>query len=167
MHTEVITQFEIVSSELLSLLTSLNQEELNDKPLNAGWSAAQIGEHLLKSYAVVETLNGKVKPLGRRADEKVAEVKSLFLDFDIKMQSPKNIEPSKGMIDRKVLLRALRRRINDLIAVARYKDLKLVCTDFIIPEYGEFTRLEWMWFSVFHTKRHIHQLNKIIPKIAA
>ena len=170
MQHEVITQFEIVSSELLSLLTPLKQDQLNKKPFDGSWSAGQIGEHLSKSYGVVETLNGKVRAIEknsiRRADQKVASVKSLFLNFDIKMSSPKAILPSKKTIDRKVLLRGLRNRISELITVAKYKDLMVVCSDYSIPEYGEFTRLEWMWFNVFHTKRHIHQLEQIIKKIA-
>ncbi|MGO3653762.1 MAG: hypothetical protein ACTJFN_05275, partial [Sphingobacterium sp.] len=41
-------------------------------------------------------------------------------------------------------------------------DLSLTCIDFSIPEYGEFTRFEWIWFNIYHTQRHMLQLESMI-----
>ena len=40
-------------------------------------------------------------------------------------------------------------------------DLSATCTAFELPESGEFTRSEWVWFAIYHIKRHTHQLKNI------
>ena len=47
------------------------------------------------------------------------------------------------------------------------KTLKMseICSAFSFPLYGELTRLGFMWFIVYHTQRHIHQLKNIAQKL--
>lgn len=165
MNQELYIQFKNATQELLDIISSLTEEELNTFSEKGGWTVAQIGEHLLKSYAVVETLNGTVVPTERPIDQKVEEMRTLFLNFDIKMNSPEAIIPSKGFIVEARLLKGLERRIEELNEVIQNKDLSMTCTDFEIPEYGPFTRLEWIHFNLYHTQRHVHQMKRIIGKI--
>lgn len=167
METEqkLFSQFNRVSDELLQLLSSLSGEDLNTAPFEKGWSAGQVGEHLYNSYAVVETLNGSVKKTERPPGEKVKEIETLFLDFTIKMESPEAILLREDYIEKEWLLASLKERIDQLKAVIKHKDLTETCLDFIIPEYGEFTRLEWTHFNIVHTQRHIHQLKNIIKNL--
>lgn len=164
---KLFTQFNKLGEDLLQLLSSLSQEELNLLPFDNSWTAGQLGEHLYKSYAVVDTLNGSVRPADRPADEKVEQITTLFLNFNIRMESPEGILPRRGTIEKEWLLASLKERISQLKAVIRHKDLTEICLDFIIPEYGEFTRLEWIHFNIVHTQRHIHQLKNIIKKVKA
>ncbi|MGO1866936.1 MAG: hypothetical protein ACTH0U_01705, partial [Sphingobacterium sp.] len=53
-------------------------------------------------------------------------------------------------------------RIEQIKKVIQNKDLSLTCIDFSIPEYGEFTRFEWIWFNIYHTQRHMLQLESMI-----
>ncbi|WP_316810953.1 DinB family protein [Pedobacter heparinus] len=161
MTAQPIQPFQQTTAQLIDFLSAQNGESLNRKPFNGGWSAAQIGEHILKSYAVVQTLKGNTKPSERPADQKVPLIKKLFLDFDIKMQSPKAIVPSEHFISKDTLLQGLKTQIEELTEIIKTQDLTVTCLDFAIPEYGYFTRLEWIWFTMFHTQRHIHQLNTL------
>lgn len=45
------------------------------------------------------------------------------------------------------------------------KDLSKTCTDFAIPGYGNFTRMEWIGFNTVHTQRHVHPLKSIISNL--
>jgi hypothetical protein len=101
----------------------------------------------------------------RPPDQKVEEVRNLFLDFNIKMKSPEFIIPSNAPIDKERLLSSLGDRIEQINEVIQKKDLTEICEGFAIPEYGEFTRLEWLYFVLFHTQRHIHQLKDIVQKV--
>lgn len=154
-------EFHKTTLSLLKALTSLTEEQLNFCP-KKGWSAGQIGEHILKSYASVQTLNGNTEQTLRPFDQKLEPIKTLFLDTSIKMDSPTAILPSQEKIIKKDLIKGLEDRIEQLKKVIQNKDLALTCTDFSIPEYGEFTRFEWVWFNIYHTQRHLHQLEKII-----
>ncbi|MEN7550616.1 DinB family protein [Rapidithrix thailandica] len=165
MHTELIHQFEQTTQELLQILSSLSEKQLNTVPFEGSWTAGQVGEHLLKSYGVAEVLNGKVKPTERPIDEKVEEVKTLFLNFDIKMDSPEAIVPSEGLLEKAPMIASLETRIRQIQVVLEEADLSVTCLDFAIPEYGAFTRLEWIYFNVFHTQRHVHQLKNIVKEL--
>ena len=41
-------------------------------------------------------------------------------------------------------------------------DLNVTCMAFDIPTFGFLTRLEAIYFFLFHTKRHIHQIENIV-----
>lgn len=159
---ELLNQFTSVSAELLEIVSSTGEEQLNAAPATGGWSLAQIAEHLLKSYASVRVMNGNVKSTERAPDEKVQGVKELFLDNSIKMTAPVGVLPSTGPINKVGLIEGLEKRISQMKEVLTNKDLSLTCIDFEIPGYGEFTRLEWMCFNTFHTQRHLRQMNKML-----
>lgn len=161
LRENTFTEFHKKTLSLLKILSSLSEEQLNFHP-KKGWSAGQIGEHLLKSYASVETLNGNTKKTARPIDQKLKPVKTIFTDFSIKMDSPKAIIPSEEKISKKYLIDNLENSIEQIKDVIQNKDLSLTCIDFSIPEYGEFTRLEWIWFNIYHTQRHNHQMENII-----
>jgi len=158
---ELSNLFTSVSAELLKIVPSTGDEQLNAAPATGGWSLGQIADHLLKSYASVRVMNGNTKPTERAPDEKVQGVKELFLDNSIKMTAPVGVLPSAGPINKAGLIEGLEKRISQMKEVLINKDLSLTCIDFEIPGYGEFTRLEWMCFNIFHTQRHLRQMNKM------
>ncbi|WP_440120964.1 DinB family protein [Tenacibaculum sp. Ill] len=165
MGEEVLNEYYITTKELLRLLSLLTEEELNKKTNEGDWTAAQIGEHLNKSYALSKVLNGKVKETKRSPNEKLQEVQELFLNLDVKMSSPKEIIPTEEFIDKENLLIELRSKIQWVNDFSRKADLSKLCLDFKIPELGAFTRLEWIGFNTVHTKRHIYQIKQIIRSL--
>lgn len=165
MNTEVLNKFDKTTGELLKLLSSLTEEQLNIPPFENSWTAGQIGDHLYRSYSVMQILTGNVEDTDRAPDEKLPEIEKLFLDFSIKMDSPKEILPSTKPINKDILIDGLKERIASQRNIILTKDLSKICRDFEIPEYGPFTRLEWIGFNTVHTQRHIHQLKDIIQKI--
>lgn len=165
MNHPIKTEIENSFKVLLQMISCLDQEQLNTVPFERSWTAAQVGEHLLKSYGVVETLKGKTRHTQRAVDEKVQEIKALFLNFDIKMESPDFIIPSDGLINKEKLLNGLKEKTNAIASFIQRHDLSLTCLDFELPGYGPLTRLEWIHFMYYHTERHNHQLKNIIQKI--
>lgn len=83
MKGNTFDEFDKTTLSLLKLLLSLSEEQLNFQP-KEGWSAGQFGEHILKSYAFVETLNGKTRKTERPIDQKLEPIKTLFSDTSIK-----------------------------------------------------------------------------------
>ena len=161
MEEDIKTKIEQNFGELMESLSSLNQDQLNRVPFNGSWSAAQVGEHLLKSYGVIEVLSGNTMPTDRPIDEKVEELKLIFLNYDIKMESPEFILPSAGIIDREALLKDLEERIVAILRFIWERDLSATCIDLEFPDQGPLTGLEWVHFLYYHTHRHLNQLEKI------
>lgn len=161
----VLNEWKQVTDEIKRILSSVDVLQINTIPSKGNWSAAQIGQHLLKSYGVVEVLNGNVKPSHRVADEKSTEINDLFLNFTIKMKSPEAIVPTSEIINKDELITELKKRIDQITGIIINKDLTEICTDYSISEYGEFTRLEWINFNIVHSKRHLHQLKNTLASI--
>src|SRR5688572_13239861 len=81
--------FESATQELLQLLKSFDQQQINTVPYEGSWTAAQVGEHLFKSdSAILNALHGPVKETERAADENVEGINGQFLDFSTRMKAP-------------------------------------------------------------------------------
>lgn len=161
-QSEVIIQLRRVTGRLLQMLSSLSPDMLNTVPFDGSWTAGQVGEHLLKSYSVADTLKGTTKPTQRSVDENFQEIKKLFLNYDIKMEAPEFIVPSEDWIDKKKLVSGLKEKVRSIITFAENNNLSPTCLDFELPGYGPLTRLEWLYFVTVHTQRHLHQLDAIL-----
>lgn len=162
---ELKVVFQEITDDFIAVMEMLDENELNTKPTNRGWSPGQIGDHIYRSYASAETMVGRTELTVREPDEKIQSIKEVFTDFTIQMESPIEILPSEQRLDKSVLLLNLRDRIAQIKEIIHTRDLSKTCLDFVIPEYGAFTRLEWAWFNTYHTQRHLHQLKNTINAI--
>ena len=159
-------ELKTTKEELRGLVNSLNENETDTIPFEGSWTAGQLLEHLDKAVGP-GILNGNVQPTDRPADEKVAMVKNIFLDFTTKFTSPDFIEPTETVHDKNVLLASLSGKFDELITASETMNLGEECLDFEVPGMGRFTRMEWIYFQMIHTQRHLHQLKNIIKVLHA
>lgn len=156
---QLIPQIETTFNKIIHVLSPFDNEQLNKSLDNGSWSAGQVIDHVLKS--VSELPDQTTKPAVRFHDQKVQPVKKLFLDFDIKMESPEFIIPEKRMFDKDELIKALLQVQSAHIKLAKELDLTVLCLDFELPTFGFLTRYEWLSFFIFHIQRHTHQIQNI------
>lgn len=166
MEQKLYQRFKGSTQELLDIIASVGEEKLNVVPTDGDWSIGQVADHLLKSYDIADVLDKKATPTNRPADQKEEMIKHLFLDFNIKMKSPEAIRPASDPINKTQLLSALKGRFKQFEEIIRNQDLTLICLDGEIPEFGEFSRLEWIYFTLYHTQRHIHQIKQTLERVA-
>jgi len=144
------------------LLESFDGDRINKIPSRGGWSAAQVAEHVHKSdQGMIYLLSGPSRKDARQPDLHAENIRNLFLDFDTKLNSPDFIIPENKFYVKESLLSAFdadRKRMNEKLL---HSDLTETCTAFPFPGTGELTRLEILTFILAHTRRHIHQLEKI------
>lgn len=153
-------------ARLLSLLEAMDEPTLNRVPFTGSWTAAQVGDHLRKSYDVVACLTGQTAHTQRDPEAYVAPLSDAFLNFEIKMESPDFILPSTDEIGKKQLLDGLRARMASITGFADSDaDMTLTCLDFELPTLGTLTRIEWLNFVYVHTTRHNHQLEGITSRL--
>jgi hypothetical protein len=145
---------------IVESLNRFSEEDLNEVPYEGSWTAGQVGEHLVKSGGVADVVYGRVEPTLRASDEKLPVLR-MFLDFSIKMKSPDFIVPSEGYHDKTAIVEQLRRVWDRFGEAVETLDMNETCVDFEMPVVGKLTRLEWISFQVYHTKRHLWQLQKI------
>lgn len=159
---ELLRDFEETTQEQIELIASFSQEQLNTVPFEGSWTAAQVAEHVFKSQVgVPEVLQGSTRPTTRQPDENIEMLKSVFLNYSIKMKSPASIVPSNERLEKALLVNALKNTRADITNLIATLDLTEICTSFPFPETGELTRLEWIHFTIYHTRRHTQQLKHI------
>ena len=158
-------QIEKATDELVKVFSSFSQDSINKVPFEGSWTAAQVAEHMRQSYGVVETVNGSVEETKRDPLQNDKVLKDAFLNFDVKMKSPDFILPEKKQYEKQQLVSSLTELIGEIKHAVQTLDLTATCLDFELPNLGALTRAEWLFFAVYHTKRHTHQLKKIYDKV--
>ncbi|HTD39979.1 MAG TPA: DinB family protein [Mucilaginibacter sp.] len=148
--------------ELLRALNLFDQENINIIPFEGSWTGGQVAEHILKSISgILETIKGPIKPTDRDPEEHVKQLGDIFLNMDIKMKSPDFIIPSDDPKEKTSLSIAISSTLDGIKQVAENDDLTVTCSGFDMPMMGPLTRLEWISFASFHTRRHTQQLKNI------
>lgn len=165
MEKKFFNDLKKTTNELLDLVSSASEKALNEIPFEGSWSAAQIAEHLLKSYGIVELLKNPQAKTERIADEKVELLKSVFLNFNQKAKSAAAILPSDNFINKENLLRSLKKRIAEIEEVIQTKDLSETCKSVSPPVFETMTKLEWLHLILYHTQRHNRQIKNIFQHL--
>jgi dihydrofolate reductase len=157
---ELFVTLDNTTSELIALISSFSETQINEIPSAGSWTAAQVADHVTKSnIGIIKFLKKEGKSPDRAADAGVKELKKTFLDFDKKLKSPEFILPTQDIYQKKLVID------NVEISIAQLKELSRQVNLFEVishPIFGEVTKLELLHFVVYHTQRHIHQLKNIL-----
>lgn len=162
-NQEILKEFNETSDTLLQLVSNVNEKKINMTPFESSWTVGQIAEHLILSNSgFLEMLNGPVQATERPFDQGVKKIKEDFGNFTIKMQSPDFVLPPKKDYVKEELLKSLEIVNNGIVQAIQTLDLRQTCLAFELPVYGFMTRMEVIYFVIYHSKRHNHQLKNII-----
>ncbi|MBO9199342.1 MULTISPECIES: DinB family protein [Niastella] len=161
--TALLQEFESATNAYLDIVSGLSQDEINTVPFLGSWTAAQVTEHLCKSdEGMLMALNGPVYPTNRPVDAGVNNLRSIFLDFTTKLQSPDFIIPGEEPHDKDSLINTFKAGREQIGKAIETLDLTTSCH---MPIFGEPTRLELIYFVIFHTQRHTNQVKHINEKL--
>ena len=162
---ETLSAFIAIKNTLMALLEPLDEKKLNQIPFPGSWTAAQLGEHLLKSYQAFDLSKVKAIPAQRVHDAKSPQIEAVFLDFTTRYQTLDFIAPSGNPISRELLFARLRTTTDAIIDYAKTHGLGFTSPDFEIIGFGDLTAQEWIHFLTAHSQRHVHQLRQLLEKI--
>ena len=166
MEQELQKEINKALTELIELLSSIKEDNINVIPFEGSWTAGQLAQHMIMSNGgFVETMNGAVKDTKRKPDELVEKIRSTFLNFTTKLESPDFVRPTQKEYNKQQLLDALIQIREQMSKTMQTSDLTKTCMAFALPVLGYLTRLEAAHFVSVHTQRHVHQLKKIIGKL--
>lgn len=150
--------------ELLIVASSISQNQIDTVPFAGGWTAGQVLEHLCKCIST-GVLRGNVQQVDRQADEKIAFIRTVFLDFTKKYEAPEFILPTEPAHNKEEHLLKLAAKFDRLLEAVNTSNLAEECIDFALPAFGNFTRMEWIAFHMLHTQRHTQQLKNIVAAL--
>ena len=159
---KLLSDLDKCTTDLLQTISMFSPRQFNAIPFEGSWSAGQVAEHLLKSESGLPSLfQGNTKQPNRPVDEKMETIRSTFLDFESKFESPDFIRPSAEPKNQEIILEAFgksRKEINRVIGIT---DMSNCFTDFPFPQMGIFTGWEWIYFLTCHSIRHTRQMKNI------
>ena len=161
MKHKINLEFSSVTEQFLHLFHQIPDEEINILPFENSWTAGRVLKHVcLSDRAIIKWLYGNTSPSHRKPDEYLDKL-SVLLNFNIKFISPPFIVPPDKQFSKHVLINEfissraqLREGMNNL-------DLSQICKDIELKDLQGISRLELIYFVIYHTKRHIFQLTNI------
>jgi hypothetical protein len=154
-------------NEIIAIISGIDYKGFNTIPFEGSWTAGQLTRHVIKSASgFLDIINGPVVNSTRDEDEMIKIIKQDFLDFSYKTKSPDFVVPEIKNYSIKPCLESLEYCKTKLMDALTYLDLSRICISMEIPVYGKLTRLEAIYFVIYHTQRHIHQLKNIIRIIS-
>ena len=165
--TEVRNSLKENTRKVLSVIQEFPETKFNTRPSEQEWSAGEVCEHLIKvETSTVRLCTGKTESCSRDSEEEIPKLKSRLGDRNAKMRVFGPIIPDESPKNKiKVLekLQDIRQRLIGLIEVDELTELVL---EFDHPLFGKLTRIEWIYFSIYHTQRHIYQIEEIAAEVS-
>ncbi len=162
---ELFSSLDETWSELLQLVSSVDETSINEVPFENSWTVAQLATHVIKSNnGMVKVLKTSGKPAGRDPSLGAAKMKTIFLDFQAKYNAPEFIIPEVKEYDRETVIKDLENSIWQLNKERGKQHLTEILQ---VEIFGEVTKLELYYFVLYHTQRHIHQLKNILKELQA
>jgi DinB superfamily len=156
---ELLTAVDEAIGELVGLMSSLGETQVNTVPYEDSWTAGQLFNHVTKSInGMAGAMLKESEPVERDPGEKIAGLRETFLNFSTKMKSPDFIIPDDGPFQKLTSIEGLQKSFELLKANVAKANLNDLLTG--LP-MGEVTKLELLHFLLYHTQRHLHQAQKI------
>ncbi len=156
---ELLTAIEDSILQLQNLLAALDDNSINIVPYEDSWTAGQLLRHVERSISgMAKSMATASKPAVRDPGEKIAYLKELFLDLSKKMKSPEFIAPGPGPYNKATASAELNKAGSDLKSSVEKANLGDIVEG--LP-FGEVTKLEMLHFILYHTQRHLQQMEKI------
>ena len=156
---EIITAINDAVSELIDLMSSVENDKINMVPYEGSWTASQLLRHVTKSISgMAKAMDMDAKQTDRNPGERIEQLKTVFLDFSKKMKSPEFITPEEGTYEKQPTIDELNKSFNHLKENTNKANLNELVEGLPL---GPVTRLEIIHFTLFHTQRHLHQMKNI------
>lgn len=150
-------------NELKLLLGSLNDDQLNDAPFTGSWTPPQVLVHVTKSiFGMAEALQKKGIPAERDTSQRIEELRTVFLDFSTKLQTPDFIKPEEGVYQKQAVIEKLENAFTYFLQQAESANLDELVENLPL---GPITKLEILHFVLYHTQRHVHQMKNIVEAL--
>lgn len=147
---------------LRDTLVNVSEQLYIKTPAEGKWSIQQILDHLAVTESVIVNLShGPASENGRDATAVVNIIKEAFGDHTKVFPNPQPVNPSGQLKSIEEFLNLIERNRLAFLDEIQSKGAQFVLDLFPHPLTGTMTRLEWLYFNIYHTERHIHQIKMI------
>ena len=150
------------TDQFTSLLSKFDTASFNRKPANGGWSASDIGEHILIFDIRLNTLLQDARtPAGRDPHQQIKPIVDRLEDRENKIEAPEFLKPSGNTNDPVDIIENIRAERAKVARFIEHNDLSLLNDKTPHRFFGTLTALEWIILVIQHTIRHLPQLEAL------
>lgn len=154
------------TENLLKTLQDFPEAAFNKKPRKDKWSIGQVADHLLKTEVnTLRMLTQEVEPSDRNPEQKIEDIREQFLNFNKKFKAFGPIVPDDSSKEKQEMIDRLQDNRQRLSSIIDIEDLTGLITAFEHPLFGSLTRVEWLYFQIYHSRRHCQQIKIIAERI--
>lgn len=155
------------TERLTAFLKGVNNESALRSPAMNSWSIIETCEHILIiETAVTHIYRGKTEKADRNPTEKIEKIKYKFGDYTIKLTAGEPIKPRGEYKDIGIVSKAIADNRSVMMKLLREGGWDEICLDFSHAVFGFLTKIEWLYFCIFHAERHLHQMKAVEAKLA-
>lgn len=156
---------EASTSHVLATLKAI-PSELHSRQPAEGWSVQQILDHLHRTEEfTLKLLKASGQPTeDRPPDEWVRKLEKALLRRDRQYPAPEVTLPSADNPVKSTSEQFENNR-REMHAIIDQLDLSETCTLSAHPVIGHMTRIEWIYFTVYHGYRHAEQMQLLAEKL--
>jgi hypothetical protein len=155
----ILTQTSNAVSAISDLMGTVDEEMVNTIPFDGSWTAPQLLRHVSKSMqGMAKAMKMKAKPATRNPQERIEGLKNVFLDFSKKLTQPDFLIPENQVYKKQPAIDELNKSFREFKGNTSRANLNEQVEGLPL---GPITKLEIIHFVLFHTKRHLHQMENI------
>lgn len=156
---ELFSSIRVAIDQHIHLFSSLDECNINRVPFEGSWTAGQLLRHITKSTnALANTMVSAKKSAGRNPSQNVPNFKKTFLSTANKFEAPEFIVPENIDYKKENSIEELLQSFQKLEENAEHTDLDDLVEG--LP-FGPATKLEILHFVLYHTQRHLRQMQNI------
>ncbi len=154
----LINEMEQTAASLIDQLHLVSDKHFNRKPSAKKWSVAQVADHIyLSNRSIIKALQLDGTEVDRDPAERIEELKVMFLDFSKSYKAPSFIVPQQTDYNREQLMHALLNSLQQIHRLMYKTDLNVLINH---PAFGDISKLEILYFVLYHTQRHLRQIEQ-------
>jgi hypothetical protein len=162
---ELFNELKKTKQDFTDQIRSYSDDQINAIPFENSWTIGQLFEHVTKSNLGVAKMMLKPFPLTERNPEEFAEkFRSIFLSTDNRFDAPDFIVPGNGPFNKEKIVEDMNTSFSTFIENASHTNLNEETSG--MP-FGPATKLEVVYFVLYHSQRHLRQLTKICKELSA
>ena len=150
------------TNNLLEVLSAAPADIFNTRPDKDEWPIGKVAEHLIKvETGTVRIFTGPAEATVRDPEEKIENIRDRMLDHETKMRAYGPIIPDDKLKDKTKVLEKIQDIRQQMSSFIDIQDLTETVTGFDHPIFGPLTRIEWIYFNIYHSRRHSHKIEEI------
>jgi hypothetical protein len=159
---EIARDIQQSAKRLIEAITNFPEDTFNVKPAPGLWSAGEVAEHLIIIGRGQSRILAKpARPTTERSPiEKLEEMKPIAYDFTNKIVASDPVLPTGSPIARTDAIQQVKDNTTAILERVADEDLTLM-TPITNRLFGELTRVEWIYFAIYHSERHVKQMERI------